>query len=435
MNTSPQLQSALSRYVDRHRDRLLEILQELVRIPSENTPPTGGEQKCQAWIAKLLAEIGWKPELYDIDEVPGLLAHPLFHPGRNYRGRPNLAAQRKGSGGGRSLLLTGHIDTVPRGTLAWTRDPFSGYIEGTRLYGRGSNDMKGGIATNLFVAECVAKLNLPLRGDLLFESVIDEEFGGANGTLAGRLRGHNADAVILSEPSSLRICPAQRGGQIAHVIFRSVSGGVLQHDHFPTGAIPQLTHFLSCVQDFAAQRTLHARPHEMYAFLKDPVPVVVTKVFTGPWGFGEPITVPDLAQVEMYWQFMPGETGAEVEREFRQWLRDVVAQAPHVFPVSPEVRYPIRCLPGSAISATDPLVTELLACAEKTLGAKPAIEGIEGPCDMFIFQQGFQIPAVIFGACGSNTHAPDEYVEIESLVSAAKTLLLFVAEWCGSDPS
>jgi acetylornithine deacetylase len=431
MNTSPQLQAKLSKYVDLHQDRLLEILQKLVQTPSENTPPAGAEQRCQTWLAEQLKEIGWTTELYDIDKVPGLTAHPLFHPGRVYRGRANLASLRKGTGGGRSLLLTGHIDTVPRGTQGWTRDPFSGYIEGNRLYGRGSNDMKGGVATNLFVAECIAKLNLPLKGDLLFESVVDEEFGGANGTLAGRLRGHNADAVILSEPSSLRICPAQRGGQVVHITFRNPTGGVLQSDHFPTGAIPQLTHFLTCVKEFAAQRFATFKPHEMYSSLKDPVPVVVTKVYTGPWGFGEPITVSESAQVELYWQFMPGESGEGIEREFHRWLHDVVEREPQIFPAFPDVHYPVRCLPGSAISATESLVMELTACAEKTLGLTPPIQGIEGPCDIFIFQRVFQIPAVIFGARGSNTHAADEYVEIDSLIAAAKTLLLFVAEWCG----
>jgi acetylornithine deacetylase len=291
--------------------------------------------------------------------------------------------------------------------------------------------MKGGIATNLFVAECVTKLNLPLQGDLLFESVVDEEFGGVNGTLAGRVRGHNADAAILSEPSSLRLCPAQRGGQVVHVIFRNNRGGVLHSDHFPTGAIPQLTHFLTGVKEFAALRSAKFLPHEMYCSLKDPVPVVVTKVFTGPWGFGEPITVPESAQVEMYWQFLPGETAENIAREFHQWLRSLVERFPQIFPVFPEIHCPVRPLPGSAIAASEPLVKELKACAEETLGVTPAIEGIEGPCDMFVFHQAFQIPAVIFGAAGSNTHAGDEYVEIDSLVAAAKTLLLFVTEWCG----
>ncbi len=88
-------------------------------------------------------------------------------------------------------LFSGHIDTVPSGTLPWTRDPFGGQVEGNCLCGRGSNDMKGGVGINLFVVEAVEKMGLTVAGDLVFESVVDEEFGGVNGTLAGRLRGFN----------------------------------------------------------------------------------------------------------------------------------------------------------------------------------------------------------------------------------------------------
>ncbi|MGH9662949.1 MAG: M20/M25/M40 family metallo-hydrolase, partial [Bryobacteraceae bacterium] len=204
-------------YVDDHQDRLIEIVGELVRIPSENTPPSGAEGECQQRIAAFLRECGWEPVSYELSEVPGLRAHGLYCGDRDYTGRPNVGARRHGTGGGRSLLLSGHIDTVPRGTQPWTRDPFGAQREGNRIFGRGSNDMKGGIAVNLFVLEALTALGIDLAGDLLFETVVDEEFGGVNGTLAGRLRGFNADAAILSEPSMLRICPAQRGGRTAHI--------------------------------------------------------------------------------------------------------------------------------------------------------------------------------------------------------------------------
>jgi acetylornithine deacetylase len=357
--------------------------------------------------------------------------HPLFFSGRDYTGRPNVAARRKGAGGGRSLLLSGHIDTVPRGTQNWTRDPFVAEMAGNRIFGRGSNDMKAGIAINLFVMECVADLELRLRGDLLFESVVDEEFGGSNGTLAGRLRGYNADAAILSEPSSLRICPAQRGGRTAHITFRAGTAGVLQNGPFPAGITAQVTYFLAKLPEFAGQRRARVRVHEMYAGHPDPVPVSITKIFTSPWGFGEPITVPDTARLELYWQLMPGERQEEIEREFFDWLRELTTSTPEIFPTMPEVDFPLRWLPGSAIPASEPLVQELSISAEAVLGAKPRVTGIEGPCDLFIFHR-FGIPAVLWGPSGGNTHAPDEYVEIDSMISAAKTLLLFAAEWCGA---
>ncbi len=425
------LPNVLVDFVDERKARLLEILSELIRLPSENTPPDGAEKQCQHWLARQLEACGLVPDLYLIDEVPGLHEHSLYFPGRNYAHRPNLGALRKGAAGGKSLLLAGHVDTVPAGTQPWTRAPFGAEIDGNRLYGRGANDMKAGLAMNLFVMECLAELNLPLAGDLRFESVVDEEFGGSNGTLAGRLRGNNADAAILTEPSNLRICPAQRGGRTAHLRFQAPPAGVLESGKFPAGAIPQLIHFLSAIKEFAAQRTARCVPHEMYASSLDPVPVSVTKVFTSPWGPGEPITIPETALVELYWQLMPGETQTEVENEFFSWLANIVAGAPGIFSGMPEVTLPIRWLPGSAIARSEPLIEEMAAAAKTVMGHKPAITGFEAPCDLFIFQQGFGIPAVIWGPSGGNTHGPDEYVEIDSLVLATKTLLNFVVSWCG----
>jgi acetylornithine deacetylase len=423
------LQALAADYVDRRRSRLIALTRDLIRIPSENTAPTGSERACQEHIARVLRASGWDPELYELSEVDGLNEHSLFWPGRDYTNRPNLGARRRGSGG-RSLVLSGHVDTVPRGTQPWTREAFGGDIEGNRIYGRGANDMKAGLAMNLFIAEAIEELQIRLCGDLVFESVVDEEFGGVNGTLAGRLHGYNGDAAVISEPSFLRICPAQRGGRVAHITFQA-TGGVLSEAKFPAGVSEQLTHFLKNVPEFAAQRRQNARVHELYRRHTDPVPVSITKVFTSPWGTGEPITIPGMCKVEFYWQLMPGETQDQVDREFFSWLDGIVRSRPEIFPSAPQVEFPIRWMPGSAIATSEPLVQELAACAEAVLGTPPQIEGIEGPCDMFVFQRGFSIPAVLWGPRGGNTHNADEYVEIDSLVDAARTLLLFVCRWCG----
>lgn len=431
MALDPALEGRILEYVDARRGRLIEIVQDLVRRPSENTPPAGSERACQEYVGAGLRRCGWRPVLYELDEAPGLSDHPLFRAGREYGGRPNLGARLAGRGGGRSLVLSGHIDTVPRGSEPWTHDPFGGEVVGDRLYGRGSNDMKGGVATNLFAAEALAELELRLAGDLVFETVVDEEFGGVNGTLAGRLMGFNADAAVISEPSFLRVCAGQRGGRTAHITFKAPGGVLSDGGALPRGVIDQLTLFLSEVPRFAGRRRRTARIHELYAGHADPVPVSITKVFTSPWGMGEPISVPETCKVEMYWQLMPGERQADVEAEFFDWLDALVARAPDVFPARPAVEFPIRWMPGSAIPVSEPLVTELAACAARVMGTEPAVTGIEGPCDMYVFHQAFGIPAVLWGARGGNTHAADEYLEIDSAVVAAKALLLFVCRWCG----
>ncbi|MBL8228154.1 MAG: M20/M25/M40 family metallo-hydrolase [Bryobacterales bacterium] len=415
--------------VTARRARLIEIVASLVRIPSENKPPHGAELRVQQFIADTLAAAGWNARLYQPDLVPGVKEHPVFWPGRDYRDRPNLVACKSGAGGGRSLILSGHIDTVPRGTQDWTRDAFGGEVEGNRLYGRGSNDMKAGIATSLFVLEMLNEMGTTLRGDLTFETIVDEEFGGSNGTLAGRLAGYNADGAVITEPSFLRVCPAQRGGRTVHVTLRA-PGGVLSDAGMPSGVVDALRYFLVRLQDFAAQRRAFASIHELYSHTPDPVPVSVTKIYTGPWGFDEPMTIPETCRVEMYWQTMPGETCDQVDAEFLTWLRRAVDDAPSLFPVEPQVEWPIRWLPASFTPKNHPLVKEMSAAAVAVLGQSPVIAGIEGPCDMYLFHQ-FGVPAILWGPKGGNTHAADEYVEIDTVVAAAQALLVFVSEWCG----
>ncbi|MGJ5813967.1 M20 family metallopeptidase [Paludibaculum fermentans] len=415
---TPELEQQLIAYVSRNREALVGLVSDLVRCPSENTPPTGQEGACQRYLFDALQRSGYEPELYALEAVPGLLTHPLYYPGRDYSGRPNLVARRRGAGGGRSLILSGHIDTVPRGTQNWSADPFSGRVDGNLLYGRGSNDMKAGIASNLFVAQALSELGIELRGDLSIESVVDEEFGGVNGTLAARVAGITADAAIVSEPSALRVCAGQRGGRTAQITF-----------HSPGDVVGQVTHFLVALREFAAIRRT-AAIHPLYAGCEDAVPVSVTKIFTGPWGNSEPITVPQECRLEVFWQLMPGEEQAAVESQFQAWFEDVLSSASNLYLRRPSLEYPIRWLPGSAIPASQPVVRELQACAGKVLPSAPSVTGIEGPCDLYIFHE-FGIPAVLWGACGRNAHGPDESVEIDSVVAATQALLLFVCQWCG----
>jgi len=422
------MDNKICNYVDSHQDRLIEIIRDLVRIPSENKPPRGSEKACQEYAARFLSAQGLEPDLYELSDVPGLFEHPLFWPGNNYQGRPNLGARRKGTGGGRSLVLSGHIDTVPTGTLPWTRDPFGGEVEGNRLYGRGSNDMKAGVAINLFIMEALEQMGVHLAGDLVYESVVDEEYGGVNGTVAGRVRGFNGDAAVITEPSFLRICPGHRGGRTAHITLRA-SGGILQKGKFPSGVLDQLRHFLNSLKAFEDHRRKTAPEHALFGRTADPVPVSITKVHTSPWGTGEPITIPETCRIEMYWQLMPGEEQAAVEREFFDWLNAMVDAAPDLFPSKPEVTFPIRWLPGGTSPNPEPLVSALSACAAQVLDSPPPIAGLDGPCDMYIFHQ-LGIPAVLWGPRGGNTHGADEYLEIDTALSAAKALLLFVCGWC-----
>lgn len=413
-------------------DRLVELVQELVKRPSENRAPLGAEAACQEYVAEQLRAAGLDPSVYTPMEAPGIQDHPLYWPGRDYTNRPNVGVRLQGAGDGRSLVLSGHIDTVPAGSEPWNRDAFGGRIEGNRLYGRGSNDMKCGIASNLFVVEALRELDIRLKGDLIFESVVDEEFGGVNGTLAARLMGFDADAAVISEPTFLRVCPAQRGGRTVHITFRAPNDGILCSSQ--ASAVEQLRIFLNALPEFREQRLRSALLHPLYSHLTDPVPATVTRVHTAAWGTSEPPNVPPVCRVEFFWQTMLGESVEAVDREFNEWFCDTLSRYPEVFASPPKVEHPIRWLPASALDVDHPLIAELVSTAAGVRGQRPAVQGIEGPCDMYVFHQ-FGVPAVLWGARGGNTHNPDEYVEIDSVLESTAVLLAFVCRWCGvADP-
>ena len=167
------------------------LLRELVRVDSRNpslVPGGPGESAVARRLADVLREWGLDPQLQEV--APG---------------RPNVVAMLRGTGGGRSLMLNGHVDVV--GVEGMNHPPFDAVETGGRIYGRGACDMKGGVAA---MCAAVAQLGGQIRGDVILAAVIDEEWKSL-GTSALIASGIRADAAIVTEPTGLAIMPAHRG--------------------------------------------------------------------------------------------------------------------------------------------------------------------------------------------------------------------------------
>jgi acetylornithine deacetylase len=200
---------------------LKRLLQHLVRTNSVAIPPGGDEAPAQQVLQSFFREHGVRAEMYATEFIERA-ANPLVRKNRTYRGRKNLSVRLSGTGRGRSLLLNGHMDTVPAGTTPWSRSPWSGSFHGGCVHGLGSFDMKGGVVANAAVICALKKAGIKTGGDVVFESVVDEEWGGGGGTIAARLRDGGADACIISEGTQLDIYRATRGG---FVVDLSVEAG------------------------------------------------------------------------------------------------------------------------------------------------------------------------------------------------------------------
>ena len=180
--------------IDRNKDKAIELLRKMVSIPSV----TGDEAAIQAFVADYMTGIGLDVDMWETDWEE-LKKHPGYIPVEiGYEGRPNIVATLKGTGGGRSLLLNGHTDVIPVGKgEGWSDDPWSASIKDGRIYGRGSCDMKSGVASHILACEYIKAAGIKLKGDVLIDIVIDEEVSGGPEEDEGLSFGLLANTRIL----------------------------------------------------------------------------------------------------------------------------------------------------------------------------------------------------------------------------------------------
>ncbi|MEE4275486.1 MAG: M20/M25/M40 family metallo-hydrolase, partial [Thermoleophilia bacterium] len=187
-------------------EALTDLLLKLIAIPSHDGRETPAQEAVAAW----MVEAGLETDLWPID-LDALRRHPQYSAEVERDGALGVVGRLEGSGGGRDLLLNGHIDVVPVGDEpAWTVPPWQGTVRDGRVYGRGAVDMKGGLCSALAAVKALGDAGVRLRGRLLVASVAGEEDGGV-GTLALLERGHRADGAVITEPTDLRVVTAQAG--------------------------------------------------------------------------------------------------------------------------------------------------------------------------------------------------------------------------------
>ena len=243
------------RRIDESKGAIIEFLQKLVSIPSV----TGAEWEIQNFMAAKLKGMGLKVDMWEPDQEE-LKKHPAYVPvEEKYEKRPNVVGLYKGTGGGRSLLLNGHVDVIPAGPPAsWQYGPYAAEIHDNRLYGRGASDMKSGLAAMTMALDCLLAAGFRLKGDILLEYVMDEELSG-NGTLACVLKGYQADAGICCETSSLHVQPACIGRVWWEITVRGKPAGI-QRRFEGVNAIEKGYEIVKAVSDLEAIRIEPVEP-------------------------------------------------------------------------------------------------------------------------------------------------------------------------------
>lgn len=422
-----ELEPAIARWVAGNRAAIVGLTADLIRFDTVNQVTDGSERDCQRFVASVLERLGLDTRLYSPEEAPGFRSHPAYFPGKTYAHRPNVAGRWRGSGSGagKSLLFSSHADTAVVAP-GWSSSPWEPYERDGRLYGLGSFDMKGGLAASMMAVRCLIELGVEPDGDVTVESVVDEEFGGANGTLAGRLMGYNADAAIIPEPTNEAICPATRGGALWRLTFRGKTGLSFSGETL-INPLSDMGKFLVFLERFERDRGGGAGPAPWYGGDTSGLPAIATRAEAGDLTAALCDVGPERADLDIWVECYPGTTEEQLRREL---IEGYTAMFPGA--QVPEFAGMIRFLPGSAVPPEFPLLPLLEQEMRAVCGAEPEMRGAPFACDAFVFNLHSPTPAIVWGPSGANAHAVDEYVEVESLLRMTELYARTIVKWCGA---
>lgn len=375
-------------------DEITALLQQLVAIDSINPDLVAGgagEREIANFVANWLERAGVEVVM---DEAVA--------------GRPSVVGIVHGTGGGRSLLLNAHMDTV--GVTGMQR-PHEPVVEGNRLYGRGAFDMKGGLAA-IMMATAQAK-RLSLRGDVIVTAVSDEECASI-GTQSV-VKQWRADAAIVTEPTSLRLCVAHKGFMWVEIVTQ----GTAAHGSRPDlgrDAIVKMGHVLVGLEKL--NQSLQERPlHRLLGSGSLHASLIQ--------GGQELSSYPERCVLQVERRTVPGETPEQVEAEFRMLLDEIHAlDATFVASMRTTlVRGPFEVAEDAAIvQAVHRQATELLGYAPEIVGDTPWMDAA------LLAAAG--IPTVVFGPGGAGAHAVVEWADLAQVKRCSDILLKTIQAFC-----
>lgn len=378
------------------RGDAVALARALVEIDSRNptlVPGAPGESGCALFLAHVLAEWGFQVEV--LEQVPG---------------RPNVIA-RIGPSGAPSLMFAGHLDVV--GVEEMTHPPFSPDLRDGRLYGRGSADMKGGIAA--MCAAAVKAITGDSKKSVVIAAVVDEEYEslGMRALLASGIR---AEAAILTEPTRLAICPAHRGfvwmnvkirGRAAHGSRYDIGVDAITHSGLLLAELDVLekTRERGLTHPLLGRGSLHA------------------STISGGTGMS---TYPESCDLAIERRTLPGESADTALTELREAMRRVKARDAR-FDASVTVT---TAQAPSDVSVQAPVVRGL-ASALRAEGLPSEVEGLSAWTDAALLN-GAGIPAICFGPGDiALAHSAEEWVPIAEIETATRVLARLASDWCG----
>jgi succinyl-diaminopimelate desuccinylase len=424
---------ALLKRIEDKRDELVSLTQQLIRIPTIN-PPGDAYEACAHFLGERLAARGFQVEYVRAHGAPGDSdAHP----------RVNVVARRPGTGQGPCVHFNGHIDVVEVGS-GWTVDPFAGVVKAGRVYGRGSCDMKGGIAASVIACEALIESGIDLPGAIEISGTVDEESGGFSGVghlcRQGYFSRPRVDHVIIPEPLGVdRVCLGHRGVWWAEV----QTHGRIAHGSMPFLGDSAISHMVAFLHLLDTQLQPRLQTRRTAEPVEPPGARLSTLNINGIHGghpeqhyrlndLGEPVgdlptpVVAHACKAVLDRRFIAEESLEAVKQEIIDMLDELVR-------TRPGFAYSIQEIMSFVPSATPQDAPVVLATAKaiaRVLGREPQFIASPGTYDQKHIQRTGQLRDCIAYGPGilDLAHQPDEYVGIDELVQSAQVMALAVLD-------
>jgi acetylornithine deacetylase len=401
--------------------------------------PPRGEAALQDFLAARLRGLGADVDVFEPDPA-ALAGRPLVPPGLDFNGRPQLIATQRGRGGGRSLVLNGHIDVVSAEPIAdWASDPFAPEVRDGKLYGRGACDMKGGIAAMVFATESLAASGVKLGGDLIVATNTDEESSGAGGTALVD-HGLRADAGIVTEPTGFDTWVACRGSEygVIRVPGRAGHAEVRQPDWRDGGAVNAIEKSVVVLDAIESlRREWASRAGLDHEYLSRPS-LLATMARAGDWA----VTYPASADLTIAVMFLPAQAdatgwGADVRAEVEHWIVARAAAGDQwLAEHPPQIDWWPNAVMPLEIPVSEPIVSTVLD-ASRDVGRPGEPSGLDSWYDGATLTTLGGIPSIAYGPPGfvrdgpSVAHTVDEHVPVDGLVSCAQGIAVAAMRFCG----
>ena len=417
----------ISKIVDEDKEYLIDILSKLVTYDST----MGNELKAQNFILNLFQDLNLQTKKIPI-KTQDYLNAPLFaKPLINYDNEKHfnvIGIHNAESVKGKSLILNGHIDVVPIGSAKlWTNPPFEPVIHGDWLFGRGSGDMKAGLASIVYCLYLIKKHEVHVDGKIILQSVIEEECTG-NGALACLNEGLTADAAIIPEPFNETIMRAQVGvmwididvyGKPAHVLDKSSGVNSIEH------AFDLWNYLLKLEKEWNDDLKSKVK----FNWVNEPINFNFGLIKGGEWRSSVPTHCKMGIRVSFDPEWEPEEVKKILERHVEKYYR----QENKSSSCFAEISYNGFQSKGCIVDIDDSTFINTLTQSHLEVFKKqPTMYSSTATTDIRVLSNYGNIPSTCYGPIAKNIHGIDECVSISSTLSITKSILNFIFKWCGT---